>query len=439
MSSLVRRSVSVAALIGGASLLAGQAQAAGFYIQEQSVRGLGRAFSGEAADAGPASLWWNPAAIGGAPREVYAGVFGVLPETKVDDQGSTIDRPVVPVAPVGGQPRAFGPLLNGVVPNLAVSTPVGDKFALGLSVNAPFNFTTKYSFDSWARYEAVKSRLNTVDIQMTGAWRITDAWTVALAADAQYADATLSNASPNLPTVVGGRLVIPNDAFVELSGDGWEWGWTAGVMGKIGSVDIGASYRSSLDHELDGTATFTNFLGSLAGQNGARSATATFSTPWIATLGGRWAATDQATISLQVQEVGWSEFDAIRIDLGTTQQVSPQDYDDTTTVALGVDYAFTPTVTGRAGIQYDPTPTPDGNRSPRVPDGDRLLFGVGGTFTPVENVLVDAGLAYVHFDESNINRETTFYEGTPAATPVVLAGTVEGHAVVMAVGGRWRF
>src|SRR3954471_14515599 len=65
-------------LFGTAGLLvltAGSpAAAAGFYLQEQSVRGWGRANSGEVADQGPASLWWNPASIG--PGETGPGETG---------------------------------------------------------------------------------------------------------------------------------------------------------------------------------------------------------------------------------------------------------------------------------------------------------------------------------------------------------------------------
>ena len=52
----------------------GAAHASAFYLQEQSVKGAGRAFSGEVADQGPESLWWNPAAIAG--QEGCAGALG---------------------------------------------------------------------------------------------------------------------------------------------------------------------------------------------------------------------------------------------------------------------------------------------------------------------------------------------------------------------------
>ena len=70
------------------------AHAAGFYLQEQSARAVGRAFSGEAADTVPDSLWWNPSAIGGAAeRSAYFGLAVVSPSGDVSDTGTLILRP----------------------------------------------------------------------------------------------------------------------------------------------------------------------------------------------------------------------------------------------------------------------------------------------------------------------------------------------------------
>ena len=44
------------------------------------MRGWGRANSGETADRGPASLWWNPASIGGSERASASfGATGFFP------------------------------------------------------------------------------------------------------------------------------------------------------------------------------------------------------------------------------------------------------------------------------------------------------------------------------------------------------------------------
>ncbi len=64
--TLLAGSASAAALVAGIGGFSSAANAQAFYLQEQSVRGQGRAFSGEAADTGVESIWWNPASIGGA-------------------------------------------------------------------------------------------------------------------------------------------------------------------------------------------------------------------------------------------------------------------------------------------------------------------------------------------------------------------------------------
>ena len=94
------------ALAGTASAIAllgaGAAQASAFYLQEQSVRAAGRAFSGEAADQGASSLWWNPAAIAGNETStLYGGISAILPKGKVRNDNTLIIRPGQAPAPPG--------------------------------------------------------------------------------------------------------------------------------------------------------------------------------------------------------------------------------------------------------------------------------------------------------------------------------------------------
>ena len=81
-----------AAVIAAGVLAPHHASAASFYLQDQSVKGLGRAYSGEVADQGASSLWWNPASIARSGGEIYLGEHTVLTSASVLDQGSTITR-----------------------------------------------------------------------------------------------------------------------------------------------------------------------------------------------------------------------------------------------------------------------------------------------------------------------------------------------------------
>jgi long-chain fatty acid transport protein len=412
--------------------LASQAHAAGFYLQEQSVRGTGRAYSGEVADQGVESLWWNPAAIASSPREVYVGASAIFVDAKVENRGSTITYPGPVTLPVAGEPFAYNPIQSGVAPNFAIATPVGDRFAVGLSVAAPYNFTTKYSPTAWARYDGLTSRLNTADIQLTGAMKVTDWLDVGVSFNAEYTDAKLQTASPNLSPL------LP-DGITELSGDGWNYGWTVGAQGKFDRLTVGASYRSAMDHDLHGHVFVGGLLGPLAAANGDLAGSASFTTPWIATLGARYRLTDRLTLNAQVQRFGWSEFDAISISTAAGPQTLAQDYKDVTSGGVGLDYAVNPRLTLRAGVQRDPTPTPDLGRTTRVPDGDRWLYGAGATARITDRMQLDAAVAYIAFDDSEVNHDAVFYATTPAATTAALRGQVSGSGYIMSLGLRTRF
>lgn len=413
--------------------LTAEAHAGGFYLQEQSVRGTGRAYSGEVADTGVASLWWNPASIARSGREAYVGLHGVIVDGRITNEGSTITYPGGLTAPIAGDAHAFKPIEPGLLPNLAVATPVGDRFAVGVLVSAPFNFTTKYDRRAWPRYDALTSDLRTIDIQITGAMQVTDWLDLGVAANAERSEAFLSSAYPNLsPLLPDGRT--------DLRGKGWDWGWAVGAQAHFDRLTLGASYKSRIKHKLDGAVAVSGLLPPLpAAANFSTDGSASYTTPWIATLGARYALTDRLTLNAQVQRIGWGEFDAIRVRLPTALQVIEQDYKDVTTGGVGLDYAVSPALTLRAGVQYDPTPTPDVGRTARVPDGDRWLFGVGATANVNQRMKVDAGLVYIHFKDSRINRTDVFSAGTPAATTTRLVGGVEGAGYVMSLGMRTSF
>ena len=425
--------VAVATLV-----VASQASAAAFYLQEQSVRGAGRAYSGEVADRGAASLWWNPASIAGIKtNEIYGGLNVVQVDSQVNDAGSTLTRPIPPAGlttPVGGEPRSGGPINNGIVPNFAGAFRINDNLAVGLTIAAPYNFTTDYDSHSWTRYDALKSSLTTIDVNGSVAYRVNDMFDVGVGVSAQYTDAELTSALPNLSPL------LP-DGSSSLKGEGnWDYGWNVGAQFHASSnLTIGASYRSEIKHELDGKVLVAGLLGPLAAANVNTKGVAKITTPWMANIGARWQVNDKTTLNASVSRIGWSEFDKIVVTYTGGGSVSPQNYKDTTTVAVGVDYDVSPKLTLRAGVQYDPTPTPDVGRSARVPDGDRMLYAVGSTWQATDSLKWDAALSYISFDDTKINRTETIYPGTAAATTLNLKGDVGGSAVVLSSGLRWSF
>ena len=422
--------------------VAAPAFAGSFYLQEQSVRGAGRAFSGEAADRGVGSMWWNPASIARSGREVSVGLHAIRIDSEVKNAGSYLTYPGGLDAPVRN-PRntEVDPIESGLVPNFAFAMPVGDRFAVGVAVSAPYNFTTKYEDAAFARYDALTSELRSADIGLTAAMKVTDWLDVGVGFDAQYVDATLSSALPNLPTVAGVAplVLIPSstDGRNVLEGNGWDYGWNAGAQMHFGKLDLGMSYRSEIEHELDGEVTISGLTGALAAGNVATDGVASFNTPWFATLSARYAVTDRLTLNAQVNRIGWSEFDAIRVAYGTGGTEIRQDYDDVTTGAIGFDYQVDPTMVVRGGIGFDPTPTQDGQRTARIPDGDRMLFSAGLSKTVRPGLTLDGAVTYIDIDDSEISDTRDIYGNGLVISN--LRGDARGYGVGFAMGASWKF
>ncbi|WP_024354243.1 OmpP1/FadL family transporter [Brevundimonas naejangsanensis] len=412
--------------------VAAPAFAGSFYLQEQSVRGAGRAFSGEAADRGVGSLWWNPASIARSGRELSLGLHAIKIDSEVRNTGSYVTYPGgVDVPVVNPRNTEVDPIESGLVPNFAFATPIGDRFALGVSVAAPYNFTTKYEQGSFARYDALTSELRSGDASLTLAYQVNDWLDVGAGLNAQYVKAKLTSAMPSVSPL------LP-DGSSSLEGDGWDFGWNVGAQVHKGPWDFGLSYRSKIEHELDGDVAIV-LTGPLAPNSVTTSGTASFNTPWFASASVRYAVNDKLTLNAQVNRIGWSEFQAITVEYPNGGDVIHQNYKDVTTGAIGLDYAISDKTTLRAGVGYDPTPTRDSLRTARIPDADRWLFSVGGSTKVTEGVTFDAGLTYIAFSDSTIHDDRAFYAGTPAAVTSHLRGEAEGSALVASIGARWAF
>jgi len=433
MFSRFRVSAAVAA-IATSSAFAASAQAQAFYLQEQSARAAGRAFSGEVADTGAASLWWNPAAIAGSTdAEATISAAAILPKGKVVDNGTTIRRPGQPFAPVGGDAVSRDPINNGVLPSGAFALPLGDRVAFGLAVTSPYSFTTDYDTGSWGRYSADRTQLLTIDIQPGLAVAVTDWLRVGAAANVEYTKSSFTNALPNV-------LAALPDGRQKLKGDGWDLGWSAGFQMHNDNTTVGVSYKSAIKHTLKGDLTISGLVGPLAGSNTDLSGIkARFYTPAQIIVGVRQRAGQALTLNAQVVRYTWDKFDAIRLGAPLNTAI-PENYRNTWSYAGGVDYAVSPMLTLRAGVQRAITPTRDGERDARVPDANRWNYGGGLSFQVTPKLGIDAAANYVDFKDETIDRVTAAYAGTAAQTPIVTNGRLEdAHAVVLSLGGRFTF
>lgn len=425
--SMIRTGLMAAAtVVVGASA----ANAAGFYIQEQSVRGLGSAFSGSTTTLNDAStVYFNPAGMTQLPGlQAQAGVHLLVPNSKVKDRGST--APAAALGNVGGP--SGNPYDPTPVPNGFLSYQATNNIWLGIGITAPFGLASDYG-DTWfGRFDSTKTELTVIDVQPTIAYKINDMVSIGAGLNIQHADADLRNRA-----LIGAGT----EANSKLEGDDFGYGYSLGIQFRPWDhTTFGMNYKSEVHHELDGKIELTTLAGAIV-QPGVLSTngSAKLATPDHLTIGGAHKLNDRLTLQGQATWFGWSNFDSIDAyrDSGALASSVQQNYQNTWAFAVGAEYIMNEAWTVRGGVQFDETPTTDEFRTSRTPDGDRTWLSAGATYALNENIDLDMAGTYIFVEDGTIDI-TRGGGGALGATGQMRAKT-EGNVGIIALGMTYKF
>ncbi len=428
-----------------------EARAAGFALFEQSARGLGSAFAGEAAAAEDAStIFYNPAGLGWVRGMQFTSTgFAIIPSAVFENHGSTLN-PALGGAPLrGGNGGDAGGL--ALVPSFFLAHELGDGFHVGLGVSAPFGLTTEYDRGWIGRYHSLSSRLETTNVNPTIAFRPVDWIAFGAGSDVEYAKARLTNAIDlgGVCEIFGAKAGLPAgactalgfapqslDGAVKLSGDDWAVGYNLGVMvAPWRTTRIGLSYRSSIDHELRGQAEFfipkkADLLRKASGALVDTGVRAGATLPEKISLAAYHELSPQWAVLGDVTWTRWSRFQQLVFRFDNPKQpaiVQPEDFEDSFRFALGVRYHATDALELRLGTAYDESAISDvERRTPRIPDSDRIWLASGVAWRPLDGVRLDVGYAHIFTPNVGIrNRDPV--------TGHVIHGEYSGEANIMGV------
>ena len=424
--TLIKNSLRLSALVLGTSaiaLSAGSANAAGFYIQEQSVSGLGSAFSGSTTNLNdPSTIYFNPAGMTKLPgTQVQAAAHLLIPTSDLTDTGSTAPAG----APALGTNDGGNPYSPSPVPNGFASHQLNDQIWLGVGITAPFGLANEYDDDWFGRYDSIETELLTLDVQPTVAFKVNDQLSLGAGVNIQYADAKLTNAA-----YFGGGL----EGVSELEGDDFSYGYTLGLQYKpLQSTTLGLSYRSAISHTLEGSVSVEGTAADfdVGGQ-------ADLDLPDVATFGVSHKLNDKLTLMGQATWFGWNNFEDIdaSVDSGTDPAAVVQNYQTTWAFAVGAEYDYNDAWTLRGGMQYDETPTTDEYRTTRTPDGDRTWLSGGATYSINDQMSLDLAAPYIWIEVQEIS--LTRNNAVPALASQVSADT-EGNVGIISAGFTYKF
>ena len=406
-----KQTVLVYSITAALAAFSGSAAASGFALIEQSASGLGNAFAGGAASAEDAStIFFNPAGMSQLQgKQIAVMVHGIKPSAKFSDTASV----GAALQTKGGPGGDAGSL--ALVPNGYFTMEINPQTRFGIGVNAPFGLQTEYDANWMGRFQAMKSKIETINLNPAISYQINDAVSVGAGVNYQrikgeltsavnYSAAAFAAGGAPLLGAIGGPGV---EGVTTVTGNDSAWGYNLGLLFKPSpQTRVGLAYRSTIQFNLTGTVGFTNRPALLAAAipDGPVSLAIkmpdTLSASVFHQLNDKWDIMADATFT------DWSVFQQLKVDRtsGANLTTVQENWRNTWRVAAGASHHYNERWTARVGLAYDQTPTSDAFRTARIPDGSRTWLSLGGQYKPAKESAVDFGYAHLFVSNVSINQ-----------------------------------
>lgn len=432
----MNRALKAAALCGSALSLiavAGQAQAGGFALREQSAYYQGMSFAGNATT-GPSisSMFWNPATITGAGEGITFESHNsfIVPNADLD---ATFTKGAIPwIGSGSGKTGDIGS--DAWIPASYNAYKVNDDLFVGMSITAPFGLATKPD-PSWSgKWYNRSSEVFSVNFNPTVGYRINDMISVGAGIQIQYLQVRLKSAFPLSSTA----------QTAEVKGSDIGFGVTAGVTVKpMEGTEFGLGFRSAVSHELDGKyiqpagvalPSGTPFPAMTTG------ITASTMTPEMVTFSVKQRVSDAFRVAGTVEWTNWSRLGTIHTKPKSGTASTPDlkfNYNDAWFFAVGGEYDYNEKLTLRAGLAYELSPIDEKIRSARLPDNNRFWLSAGLSYKVMENMSLDLGYTHIIPESTKINIGPGHQDYNPSVGR--LTANVDANVNIFTAAFRYRW
>jgi long-chain fatty acid transport protein len=362
--------------------LSGSAWSAGFALNEQSIKSMGKSQAGRSSAAADATtLFANPAGMTQLTGTNLSGnaTFIYAPADIENAQGSqagTNNGDMIPPTWVGA---GF------------ITHQMNDQLSIGIGNYAPFGLATNYENSFQGRYFGDKSKVKVIAIQPTIAYKLTPELSIGGGVSVSKLEGLLSAYS----------IALPNP--VEVNGDDISYGYNVGILWQVmPQTRIGFDYRSKTDYNLEGTTELT-------GTGIEFPATLDISTPATFELSISHELNPNVNVHGSVGLTQWSVLEKLVIENGGgasgafKTSIEELDWKDSWAYSVGADWKMDAALTLRAGLGIDKTPVTDSHRSVRVPSEDRTVLSVGLSYNINDKMSIDAAYMYLKEDTAHVN------------------------------------
>jgi long-chain fatty acid transport protein len=359
-------------------------------------------FTGSANDA--TSVFFSPAGITRLDRpEVVVQNAFVYEESKFDVDNATLG---------GGDGDNDQQI--AVIPGLFYVHPYSERLSFGLSVNVPSGIGYDFGKQWSGRYHATETSLAFVAGTGVVAYKVTDSLSLAAGPYMMYVDSVSEARVNNL-------LPGKSDGKVKLEEDGADIGFTLGAMYQFtDSTRIGATYRSELKPDLDGTPTFHSLDPLLRETLAAADLLGTevdvdFTIPAQLQLGFYTEFADRWSMTGDLIWLDMSEFGVTHVKVEQDSISVQTTFRDMWVMTTGLRYAYGENRAVSVGGLYATSPIKDSKRDIGLPL-DRVIGGGVGYEMPFFSFLCRLNLNYFDLGDGDVSQEggplTGAFEGS---------------------------
>jgi len=405
------------------SLLSGlfhePAMASGFQQGAPTARalGLGGAATGLIGD--PAGIFSNSASLSymhGTNLALGATVTmpdyefsGVLPST----------------ASVKMNPQSLFP------PAVSLSHTFESGLAFGLSANIPYQVKTNWG-ENWVGSPIViSSEVRSVQVSPAVAFRVGRNLAVGFGLDLMFVRMDHTRRYSEVPDSATGRFPMMS---MTGSADA-AYGLNAGLMYSPGEAfSLGLAMTSRVKADINnGAVSYTGAVGtSGAGTAPATTFSTTITLPEHFRAGAMLRPFTGLIITGEVELTRWSAVNGVTLRMGiptSTTLIDQSGWKDVLATKAGIELTIADVIL-RGGIGFEPSPVPDEELRPSMPDGDRFHYNVGLGYAVEDGLILDVGMEVNTFSSrtvtaSNVTYGTgKYFNGTYALASTALALTI---------------
>ncbi|GGK88423.1 OmpP1/FadL family transporter [Rufibacter glacialis] len=408
------------ALLGSAMLTASVASAGGYQVNLQGQKQIGMGHVGTGLVLDQSSIFFNPGALAHLRQNgIQIGVSALSSKIAFRDASGGISEARTD-NPMGTPFQVY-----------ASYGPTDSPWRFGIGVYTPYGSTVNWGNAWQGRFGLNELTLKAIYIQPTVSYRFSDKLGIG-------AGLVINTGSVNLQRSIPLTDANGQEGRIELDGKSkTSIGFNAGVYFQpTEKLSLGVTYRSKVDAKVEGGDVTYRIptAGPVAAQFTATEFDATLPLPDNITLGIGFRPTENLTVGVDIQRVGWGAYKALQFDFngkvgGQESSVAQRNYKDSYIYRVGAQYKVSEMLTVRAGGYYDKTPVRTGYLTPETPDADSRSVSAGFTLALSEKVDLDASFSYIN------KKERTDLADKSSG----VAGTFKSVAYIPGVAVNYKF